>query len=46
LEKLGVDGRIMDITEKGVQGVDWIYLAEDRVHCPALENKETNFCVL
>jgi hypothetical protein len=42
LEGLGVDGRILLKWILGWEGVDWIYLAEDKVQWWAVVNTVTN----
>jgi hypothetical protein len=32
----------VDLTEVGIEGVDWIHLAKDRDRCRALVNKAMN----
>jgi hypothetical protein len=46
LEDLGVDGKIintrMDLGETGLEGVDWMHLAQDKGHLWAVVNTIMN----
>jgi len=44
-EDLGVGGRIIDLSEIGIDGTNWIQLAQDRVQWRTFVNMVTNLRV-